>query len=111
MPAHPAMIQLEAFMVVVLFRSKLTEAAADGYSDMASEMLARAKQMPGFIDFKSFKADDGERLSVIRWQDQATLAGWRNDVRHLVAQKMGREKWYEYYKIEVAELIRESNFE
>jgi len=106
-----AIIHPGVFMVVILFRSKLAEAAADGYSEMASEMLARAQQMPGFIDFKSFKADDGERLSVIRWQDQASLAGWRNDVRHLVAQKMGREKWYEYYKIEVAEIIRESAFE
>src|SRR5262249_45454930 len=86
-------------------------ASADGYGDMAAEMLARAKQMPGFIDFKSFKADDGERLSVIRWQDETTLANWRNDVRHQVAQKLGREKWYEYYKIEVAQVIRESVYQ
>lgn len=98
-------------MIVVLFRSKLTEAAADGYSEMASEMLARAKTMPGFIDFKSFKADDGERLSVIHWQDEATLAAWRNDMRHRVAQQNGRDKWYEYYKIEITQVIRESNFE
>ena len=56
-------------MVVILFRSKLSEAAVEGYPDMASEMLERAKQMPGFIDFKSYKSDDGERLSVIHWQD------------------------------------------
>ena len=98
-------------MIVVLFRSKLTEAEADGYAEMAAEMLARAKQMPGFVDFKSFKADDGERLSVIHWQDEATLAKWRNDERHRVAQKMGREKWYEYYKTEVMEVIRDSTFE
>jgi heme-degrading monooxygenase HmoA len=105
------MIATEVVMIVVLFRSKLTEAAVDGYPEMASEMLARAKQMPGFIDFKSFKADDGERLSVIHWQDEATLAAWRNDMRHQVAQKAGREKWYEYYKIEVTRVIRESVFE
>jgi heme-degrading monooxygenase HmoA len=95
-------------MIVILFRSKLTDAAAEGYGDMAMEMLTRAKQMPGFIDFKSFKADDGERLSVIRWQDEETLKAWREDLRHLVAQNLGREKWYEYYKIEVTQLIRES---
>lgn len=98
-------------MIVVLFRSRLADAAADGYADMASEMLARAKQMPGFIDFKSYKSDDGERLSIIRWQDEVTLSHWRNDVRHRVAQQLGREKWYEYYKIEVAEVIRERHFE
>jgi heme-degrading monooxygenase HmoA len=98
-------------MVVILFRSKLADAAGEGYPEMASEMLERARQMPGFIDFKSYKSDDGERLSVIRWQDEVTLAAWRNDVRHQVAQKFGREKWYEYYKIEVAQLVRESEFE
>lgn len=98
-------------MVVVLFRSKLTDLAQDGYAEMAGEMLARAREMPGFIDFKSFKADDGERLSIIRWEDEKTLANWRNDVRHKVAQTMGREKWYQYYRIEVAEIIRESSFD
>jgi heme-degrading monooxygenase HmoA len=98
-------------MVVVLFRSKLTDAAADGYADMAAEMLARAKQMPGFIDFKSYRSDDGERVSIIHWQDEVTLADWRNDVRHQVAQRAGREKWYEYYKIEIAQVVRENNFE
>ena len=98
-------------MIVILFRSKLTDAAADGYSDMATEMLTRAKQMPGFIDFKSFKSDDGERLSVIRWKDEETLKAWRDEPRHLVAQNAGRSKWYEYYKIEIAQVIRENAWE
>jgi heme-degrading monooxygenase HmoA len=67
--------------------------------------------MPGFIDFKSFKAEDGERLSIIRWQDEETLRAWREDPRHLVAQHAGRTKWYEYYKIEVAQVLRESIFD
>ncbi len=49
-------------MVIVLFRSRLNEAAGADYSAMAEEMLARAKTYPGFIDFKTFKADDGEHL-------------------------------------------------
>jgi heme-degrading monooxygenase HmoA len=31
---------------------------------MAAEMLELARGMPGFIDFKSFRAEDGEQLSV-----------------------------------------------
>ena len=98
-------------MLVVLFRSRLKDTAmSDGYPDMAAEMLARAKTMPGFIDFKSFRADDGERLSVIRWQDEATLRQWRENERHRVAQNAGRERWYESYSIEVAEVTRTSDF-
>lgn len=99
-------------MVVVLFRSKLTDTApADGYPEMAEEMDRLARSMPGFIDVKAFKADDGERLTVVWWQDQETLKAWREQARHRVAQQTGRERWYEYYKTEVAEVIRASAFE
>jgi heme-degrading monooxygenase HmoA len=98
-------------MVVVLFRSRLTAEAGDDYSAMAAEMLATAKTMPGFIDFKSFKAEDGERLSVVWWEDQETMAAWRTHPRHRVAQQAGREKWYQSFKIEVAEVVRSGAFE
>jgi heme-degrading monooxygenase HmoA len=99
-------------MIVVLFRSKLVPSApSTGYDEMAKEMDDLARTMPGFIDVKSFKADDGERLTIVWWQDEVTLRGWREQVRHRVAQRTGREKWYEYYKLEVAEIIRTNNFD
>jgi len=98
-------------MVIVLFRSKLTAAAGDDYAAMADEMLARAKGMTGFVDFKSFTADDGERLSVIWWESQDTLRGWADDARHIIAQRLGREKWYEYFRLEVAEVARSYGFD
>ena len=96
-------------MLVVLFRSKLV-AEPDGYAEMAQEMLDAAKGMPGFIDVKAFKADDGERLTLVWWQDEETLRAWRTHARHLVAQQTGRERWYEYYNLEVAEVIRSKQF-
>ena len=53
-------------MLVILFRSKLTDSAAtDGYPEMAEEMETLARGMPGFVDVKAFKADDGERLTIV----------------------------------------------
>jgi len=99
-------------MLVILFRSRLTaSAAADGYPEMADEMEDLARQMPGFVDVKAYKADDGERLTVVWWQDEETLKGWREQVRHRLAQRLGREKWYEYYKLEVAQVVRQNVFE
>ncbi len=57
---------------------------------MATEMFKRARTYPGFIAMKEFEGEDGER--------------------HLVAQNLGRERWYDYYHIEVAEVIREQRF-
>ncbi|HLH38864.1 MAG TPA: antibiotic biosynthesis monooxygenase [Bryobacteraceae bacterium] len=98
-------------MIVVLFRSRLTDQAGADYSEMAEEMLQTAKTMPGFVDFKSFKADDGERISIVWWRDEETMAAWRGHARHRVAQKLGLEKWYESYKIEVAEVLRANSFQ
>lgn len=97
-------------VVVVLFRSKLVDVPA-GYDEMAQEMEDLAKTMPGFVDVKAYKSDDGERLTVVWWENEETLTGWRENVRHRVAQRLGREKWYEYYRIEVAEVVRKNAFE
>jgi heme-degrading monooxygenase HmoA len=98
-------------MLVVLFRSRLTPETGDDYSQMAAEMLATAKEMPGFVDFKSYQAEDGERISIVRWEDHETMAAWRNHPRHRIAQQAGRDKWYANYTIEIAEVVRESAFQ
>src|SRR5581483_6496549 len=97
-------------MMVILFRSKLVD-APDGYTEMAEEMNALARTMPGFIDVKSFKAEDGERLTVVWWKNEETLRAWRENVRHRLAQRLGRERWYQYYKLEVAEVVRTAAYE
>jgi heme-degrading monooxygenase HmoA len=66
--------------------------------------------MPGFIDVKAFTAEDGERLTVVWWENEETLKVWREAARHRVAQHTGRERWYEYYKMDVAEIVRSKNF-
>jgi len=98
-------------MVIVLFRSKLTPDAGQPYADTLAEMEGYVKTRPGFIAAKGFTAEDGERLTVVWWQDKETLEAWQHDMRHVEVKKHGRENWYEYYKMEVAEVYRQSNFE
>jgi heme-degrading monooxygenase HmoA len=97
-------------MLVILFRSKLADTAGDDYAQMAAEMDAHARTFDGFIDVKAYTAGDGERLTVVWWRDEESLAVWRNDVRHRVAQQTGRTRWYAYYKMDVAEVIRQKDF-
>jgi heme-degrading monooxygenase HmoA len=97
-------------MLIVLFRSKLVP-EPEGYAEMAEEMETLARSMPGFIDVKAYKSEDGERLTVVWWQDEETLRAWRTHARHLVAQQTGRERWYEYYDMDVAEVVRRKRFD
>ena len=98
-------------MILILFRSRLTEAAGADYAAMDAELDKLVSDQPGFIDVKSFTASDGERLTLVWWKDRETLLQWRNLPRHREAQQTGRAKWYEYYKMEVAEVFRTSDFE
>lgn len=98
-------------MVIILFRSKLTAAAGADYASMDAELAESVKNKLGFIEAKSFAAEDGERLTVVWWQDRETLRLWREDQRHREAQTTGRKKWYQYYKMDVAEVFRQSHFD
>ncbi|MBZ5491608.1 MAG: antibiotic biosynthesis monooxygenase [Acidobacteriia bacterium] len=95
---------------IILFRSKLTDQAGDDYQAMNAELETLVRQNPGFVDVKSYKAADGERLTVVWWRDETSLAEWRNLMRHREAQSIGRQKWYEYYEIDVATITRSRSF-
>ena len=60
---------------------------------MAQELDQRARTFPGFVDVKSFKAEDGERLTVVWWQDKESLRVWASDARHRFAKQTGREQY------------------
>ena len=98
-------------VIVVLFRSKLTPAAGEDYAQEAAAMNEYVKSQPGFVAVKSFTADDGERLTIVWWKDRETLEQWRHNPDHAEVKKTGRQRWYEYYKMEVAEVYRESNYQ
>jgi heme-degrading monooxygenase HmoA len=97
-------------MLVIVFRSRLSD-DVEGYEAMAEEMLETARTMPGYVDFKSYRADDGERVSIAWWENEESLTPWREHVRHRLAQRFGRERWYEFYDVQVAKVIRSRRFE
>lgn len=97
-------------MMVIVFRSRLAAEAGADYGETADAMLAKASTMPGFVEFKQFKADDGERLALIHWESPETLRAWAEDLKHQDAQRRSRERWYTTYTIEVAEVQRTSRF-
>ena len=95
--------------MVTVFRSRL-RADADGYDEAADAIEARARRAPGFVDFKTFVAADGERVSLVVFADRASHDAWRDDPEHREAQRHGREDWYAEYHIQVCELVGERIF-
>lgn len=87
--------------IVTVFRNRLRDGDLDEYHRHAAEMLGLAREMPGFVDFKTFAADDGERVSVITFADAATQRAWATQADHRAAQKAGRASYYAEFSIQV----------
>ncbi len=98
-------------MVVITFRSRLRDEFLDKYNETALKMLALAREMPGFISFKSYTADDGERISVIEFETEEHVTAWRNHPEHRTAQQLGRDKFYAEYHLSVSKTLRSYSFE
>jgi heme-degrading monooxygenase HmoA len=96
--------------IVTTFRSRLRADAGDDYVQMAAEMERCARAMPGFVDFKTFVADDGERVSIIVFASREAHDAWRDDPRHRTAQAQGRADWYSEYSIQICELVAKREF-
>jgi len=93
--------------ILTVFRSRLRDDRAPGYEETAAEMERRARDMPGFVDFKTFTASDGERVSIIVFASREAHEAWRDDPAHRSAQERGRSEWYASYSIQVSQVLTE----
>jgi heme-degrading monooxygenase HmoA len=97
--------------VLTIFRSRLRDAGAAAYADHAARMSELARTMPGYVEHKVFTADDGERVTVVRFADAVSHAAWARHPDHVEAQRAGRETYYEEYSITVADVVRGHRWE
>ena len=82
----------------------------DGYDEMAESMVNIAQKQAGFIDFRSYANESGENVSISYWQSLEDIKNWKENLEHKMAQKLGREKWYKYFKLQVCKIEREYEF-
>lgn len=91
----------------VIFTSELTDDVAD-YGAMADRMVELARQQPGFLGIESARAGLG--ITVSYWRDLASIAAWKADAEHRIAQRLGRERFYRYFRLRVARVEQDSGF-
>ena len=80
------------------------------YSLTAERMVELAQQQPGFLGVESVRGGDGIGITVSYWRDRASIRNWRINVEHLAAQQMGRQEFYSWYHIRVAEVVAHRSF-
>ncbi|GAB4494959.1 MAG: antibiotic biosynthesis monooxygenase [Saprospiraceae bacterium] len=88
----------------VIFTSVRTE-GDNSYSEMAERMVELAAQQPGYLGVESARNEVG--ITVSYWESLEAIRHWKANTEHLVAQKLGREKWYAAFKTRVCRVERD----
>ncbi|MDP9100653.1 MAG: antibiotic biosynthesis monooxygenase [Actinomycetota bacterium] len=76
-----------------------------GYPAMSARMRELAAAQPGYLGIES--AREGVGITVSYWTDDAAARAWKGVAEHLVAQQLGRDRWYSDYRVRVATVTRD----
>ncbi|HUR14711.1 MAG TPA: antibiotic biosynthesis monooxygenase [Mycobacteriales bacterium] len=96
--------------LVTVFRNRVREDAWEEYEPLAARMAELAEGMPGFVERKTFTADDGERVTLVTFVTREQQRAWRDHPEHRAAQRVGVDRIYSDYRIQVCVLEDERRF-
>ena len=86
--------------VLTIFRSRLRPGIHEEYAVVAARMEQLVATMDGF-EGHWFYANGAERVTIVRFRDEASLAAWANHPEHRAAQELGRSTFYDFYDLSV----------
>lgn len=92
-------------MLAVIFRAEIAH-LNDGYQRSAERLRELALQDYGCLEFCAWTEGDQE-VAISYWDSEAQIRAWKADPEHQTAQRLGRERWYRSYSVQVTEVLRE----
>ena len=93
----------------VIFTSEMRSDGEDEYSETAERMLDLASKQSGFLGFES--ARRGLGIAVSYWRDLESIRRWKVQREHVLAQQKGRRDWYAKYKVRIAKVERDFDYD
>jgi len=94
----------------VIFTSRHSGLDRVGYAEAAERMEQLAADQPGYRGIESARGPDGLGITVSYWDTDADAQAWKQHSEHLAIQQLGRERWYTWYRLQVATVEREYEF-
>jgi len=64
----------------------------------------------GCLEFTAV-TEGANEIAISYWDSLEQIKKWKQNSEHLKAQKLGRERWYEDYSVEIVEVISKYNKE
>ncbi|MBB5711203.1 antibiotic biosynthesis monooxygenase family protein [Sphingomonas xinjiangensis] len=95
----------------VIFIAERTAEDDAGYAAAAAAMDALAAAQPGYRGIDSVRGGDQVGITVSYWADEASAVAWRKHPEHAAIREAGRERWYRWYRLHVAQVGRSYGWE
>lgn len=92
-------------MYVVIFRAKV-RVFDEEYALVAARMRELALKQFGCIEFHVL-TEGNDEVALSYWRDEHSIRAWKSHGEHVLAQQLGKERWYESYIVQVAQITRE----
>ncbi|MFC1750192.1 antibiotic biosynthesis monooxygenase family protein [Pseudomonadota bacterium] len=89
-------------MYCVIFKAK-TKSIDKPYQETAHRMRELALSKYGCTDFSSMMKNDSE-IALSYWNSLEDISNWKRDAEHLEAQRLGAEKWYASYTVQICKI-------
>lgn len=94
-------------MLAVIFRSTRTVDDQDLYAEWSGRMSTAVRAIDGYHGHFSFRDEVSRQgVTVAYFESEDAIAQWRAVHEHVTAQALGRERFYEDYSVEVAQITR-----
>jgi heme-degrading monooxygenase HmoA len=95
----------------VLFTSRRTAGDEEGYAAVAERMVELASAQPGFLGIESVRGADGVGITISYWDSLDAVRRWGEHVEHRLAQQLGRERWYETFRLRICRVEAERRYD
>ncbi|MBF7994870.1 antibiotic biosynthesis monooxygenase family protein [Rahnella laticis] len=100
-------------MIAVLFEADAIPEQQDRYFELAAELKPLLDDVEGFISIERFQSlsTPGKILSLSWWENEESVLAWKKNLKHQAAQAEGRNSVFAFYRIRVAEVLRDYSSE
>lgn len=100
-------------MIAVIFEVVPHPELRQSYLEIAAGLKPVLETIDGFISVERFESltQPGKLLSLSFWRDEESVARWRQVEKHRSAQKAGRQRVFQDYRLRVAAVVRDYGME
>jgi len=90
-------------MYAVIFKAT-TNKLDENYFSTAKRMRELAINEYGCKEFTAV-TEGSQEIAISYWDSLEQIKAWKANSEHIVAQELGKSKWYSDYKVEIVEVI------